>query len=69
MNGYPNCDDMGLAKEHKLQQEIDDENAKSSKLKLTTSNYFLDESIVNSLCFVGSKQPLAAASKPQDEHG
>jgi|694.fasta_scaffold07534_13 hypothetical protein len=23
MNGFPDCDDMGLAKEHKLQQEID----------------------------------------------
>jgi hypothetical protein len=26
MNGFPDCDDMGLAKEHKLQQEIDREN-------------------------------------------
>jgi hypothetical protein len=68
MNGYPNCDDMGLAKEYKLQQEIDDENAKSSKLKLTTSNYFLDESIVNSLCFVG-KSVMKETQKPQDEHG
>jgi len=25
-NGHPDCDDMGLAKEYKLQQEIDAEN-------------------------------------------
>ena len=26
MNGFPDCDDMGLAKDHKLQRELDREN-------------------------------------------
>jgi hypothetical protein len=30
MNGFPEEDDMGLAKEHKLQQEIDQQNHKSA---------------------------------------
>jgi hypothetical protein len=30
MNGFPEEDDMGLAKEHKLQQEIDQQNSKSA---------------------------------------
>ena len=35
MNGYPDCDDMGLAKEHKIQVEIDAENARSLVLTYT----------------------------------
>lgn len=30
MNGFPDCDDMGLAKEHALQREIDRENRDSA---------------------------------------
>ena len=36
-NGYPDCDDMGLAKEYKLQQEIDAQNKQAlmDKAKMT----------------------------------
>jgi hypothetical protein len=30
MNGFPDCDDMGLAKDHKLQRELDRENRDSA---------------------------------------
>jgi hypothetical protein len=44
MNGFPDCDDMGLAKEHKLQQEIDaEELGRFTEKEIDRADYMHDE--------------------------